>query len=64
MTPRHPYRMPLSEKIILGTLTAAAAIGAMLLASPDAKSDEPHPVVQHCPTTDGLTCSDPVEWLP
>lgn len=59
MTPQHPYRMPLREKIILGSLTAVAAIGAMLLASPDAKSDEPRPViVAHCPTVDGLTCSE------
>lgn len=50
MTPKNPARMPLKEKILLGGLAAAAAIGAMLLADPEAKADDapaPQPV-GHC----------------
>jgi len=48
MTPKNPARMPLHEKILLGGLAAAAAIGAMLLADPEAKADDAPQPVGHC----------------
>lgn len=68
MTPKNPHKMPLREKILLGTIALVAVWGALWLATPDARSDTPAdpapgPVtVAHCETTDGVTC-DPLVWL-